>query len=117
VIERTANSLILLGNVNRRLSILGSEPAMDGWSRDHRVRIRYWASQFDRDDIEDVAPLLALSLAERSHDLTVIAPQTDYPGSATGDERLSIHRIGTSGRDATDLPTPASLRCTGHRAD
>lgn len=72
------------------------------------MHIRYWTSRFNRDDIEDVAPLLALALAERGHDLTVIAPQTDHETGATGDERLAIHRISTAAGRTVDLPQQAS---------
>lgn len=73
------------------------------------LRIRYWARQFNLDDIEDISARLAPALAERGHEVALIAPQTDRPTDAIVSEGLSIHRVDAShrGAPAEVLPPPA----------
>jgi len=71
------------------------------------VRIRYWSSNFDLNDIEDVAPRLAPALASRGHDVQLIAPHTDQPGDAIVADHLSILRLAPSQTvDLANLPAP-----------
>lgn len=73
------------------------------------MRIRYWARRFDLEDIEDVAARLAPALAERGHELALVAPQSGRPTDAIVSERLSIHRVDSNhrGAPAEVLPPPA----------
>ncbi len=72
------------------------------------LRIRYWARQFDLDDIEDVAARLAPSLADRGHEVALIAPAAEQPSDAIVSERLAIHRVdGDEHGTASRLPSPA----------
>ena len=74
------------------------------------MRIRYWSSQFDLDDIEDVSARLAPALAERGHTVTLIAPGVGHPTDAIVAEGLSIRRIDAARLAELEqkLPPPAT---------
>jgi glycosyltransferase involved in cell wall biosynthesis len=57
------------------------------------LRIRYWSHQFDRDDIDDVSARLAPALAERGHQVSVIAPELSRLVELVTPEGLSVHRL------------------------